>query len=231
MATRRVCLVSDMHGYLPVIPPCDLLLLCGDNAPDFAFNDIGAIRQVIWYNTKFKDWLHSVQQQTDAAIFGIAGNHDFALFRHAISIDYDLPWTYLQDSGAEYEGLQIWGSPWVTGCDGWAFNLEPQQLTHRFGRIPDGIDILLLHGPPYGHCDWAPSGSPHFDLSAGEHAGSQAAVDAIERVQPQLVGFGHIHEGYGQSMVGNSSRLINASRVDVRYQPANAPVVVFMETK
>lgn len=224
MPTRRICIVSDMHGFLPVIPPCDVLLICGDNAPDFVMNDVGAIRQIAWYNTTFCDWLHTVQERNDAQIFGIAGNHDFGLFRHKVALNDDLPWTYLQDSGAEYEGLKIWGSPWVADCDGWAFNLLTQQLDYRFRRIPDETDILLLHGPPYGYGDGV--------VGVGrnrERAGSVTAMEAIRRCKPQLVAYGHIHEGAGQWRVG-PTRFVNASLLDERYQPANEPVVVFLET-
>lgn len=225
MPIRRICIVSDMHGYLPVIPPCDVLLICGDNAPDFALNDIGAIRQIGWYNTTFRAWLHTVHERNDAQIFGIAGNHDFGLFRHKVALDDDLPWTYLQDSGAEYEGLSLWGSPWVANCEGWAFNLLPQQLEYRFGRIPDKTDILLLHGPPYGYGDGV-FGVGRFV----ERCGSVTAMDVISRIKPKLVAYGHIHEGAGQWRFG-PTRLVNASLLDERYLPMHTPVVVTLETK
>lgn len=217
-----------MHGHLPVIPPCDLLLLCGDNAPDFGPNVQGAIKQAAWYNTTFTEWLHTVQSQTGAVVFGIAGNHDFSLFRYKFALDFDIPWTYLQDSGGDYAGLKIWGSPWIHNCPGWAFNLEPAQLDQRFARVPDDTDILILHGPPYGHGDWAPIGTPHFNGGAVENVGSRSALATIERVQPQLVGFGHIHEGRGQSMVGNS-RLVNASVVNNRYIPTYPPFLLTLD--
>lgn len=229
MPLRRICLVADMHGHLPAIPPCDVLLIAGDNAPDYGASDIGSFRQVIWYNNRFKDWLHTVQQRTGATIFGIAGNHDFALFRHRISLEPDLPWTYLQDSGAEYEGLKIWGSPWVANCQGWAFNLEPRQLEHRFSRIPEDTDILLLHGPPYGHGDLAPVETPHYDqLASTEHAGSKEAYDAIVRVKPKLVVCGHIHESRGESDIG-CSQIVNATLMDNDYRPVYGPIVVQLD--
>lgn len=225
MTTRtiKICVVSDMHGMFPVIPPCDVLLLCGDNAPDFGSSDIASFRQCIWYNNTFCDWLKRTQDRVGAPCYGIAGNHDFALFRHRVSLHDDIPWTYLQDDGAEYLGLTIWGSPWVHNAEGWAFNLRAEQLDNRFCRIPDKTDILLLHGPPIGYGDGA------FRLgNVREHAGSHAALNAIERVQPQLVAFGHIHEAPGQWRVGKSL-LVNATLVDENYAFVHAPRMVSLD--
>ena len=42
---------------------------------------------------------------------------------------------------------------------GWGFNLERgQPLKEKWDLIPDGIDVLLTHGPPLGHGDLVPSG-------------------------------------------------------------------------
>lgn len=221
--TLKICVVSDMHGQFPAIPPCDVLLLCGDNAPDFGFSDAGTFRQVIWYNTKFADWLHGVQEATDAQIFGIAGNHDFALFRHRISLSDDIPWTYLQDSGAVVEGLTIWGSPWCDNNDGWAFNLQTAQLANRFGRIPDKTDIVLLHMPPLGYGDQVSS----FE-KGHENTGSAYALKVIQRVQPQLVCFGHIHEGRGEWECGKT-KLVNASVMNEHYRLVHQPMLLSLD--
>ena len=29
----KICAISDLHGYLPEIRPCDLVLVCGDSIP------------------------------------------------------------------------------------------------------------------------------------------------------------------------------------------------------
>ena len=63
--------ISDIHGYLPSIPPCDILLMAGDYNPYRALAD-----QIQWMNGPFKEWFHSLPARH---IVWIGGNHDFAL--------------------------------------------------------------------------------------------------------------------------------------------------------
>ena len=49
-------------------------------------------------------------------------------------------------------------------CD-WAFNLRRgEQCLEKWDLIPEGIDILITHGPPIGHGDLCSS-----KLRAGEY--------------------------------------------------------------
>ena len=29
----KICAISDLHGYLPELKPCELVLICGDSVP------------------------------------------------------------------------------------------------------------------------------------------------------------------------------------------------------
>uniref|UniRef100_A0A8C9L8U8 Metallophosphoesterase domain containing 1 n=1 Tax=Pavo cristatus TaxID=9049 RepID=A0A8C9L8U8_PAVCR len=58
---------------------------------------------------------------------------------------------YLQDSEVTVRGFRIYGSPWQPWFYGWGFNLpRGQALLEKWNLIPDGIDILITHGPPLG---------------------------------------------------------------------------------
>jgi hypothetical protein len=60
----------------------------------------------------------------------------------------------------------------------------------RVARISEGLDILVSHQPPYGHCDPVTGIGGRF-----EYPGSRELLAAIERARPKLVIWGDIHEG------------------------------------
>ncbi|OJK02728.1 hypothetical protein ASPACDRAFT_57721 [Aspergillus aculeatus ATCC 16872] len=123
---------------------------------------------------------------------------------------------------------------------------------------PEGIDIVITHGPPYGILDQV---VPNHVSVGCEHL-----YRAVKRARPRLHVFGHIHEGYGAmrrewstgndsiiqcdqprtreehcarvdvsktSMMplnpGQETLFVNASVVNVQYHPINAPWLVEME--
>jgi Icc-related predicted phosphoesterase len=202
--------VSDLHGILPVIPPCDLLLIGGDICP---LEDHDVHFQAEWLDTAFRRWLMNVPARK---IVGVAGNHDLIWERDPDLVPNDLPWTYLQDSGCQWEGLNIWGSPWQPWFFDWAFNLYEDQLQHKWALIPDHTDILVLHGPPYLYGDGAGRGS------SVEHTGSRSLLERIEQIRPKVVIFGHIHEARGQWLLG-TTKLANVSIVNSSYCAVHAP--------
>lgn len=211
----RAAILADLHGHLPEVPACDLLLLGGDLCPAV---DHGVERQAAWLDGPFRTWL---QAAPAAAIVGIAGNHDFVFERQPELVPDDLPWTYLEDSATHACGLAIWGSPWTPWFHDWAFNAPREggedDLAARYSTAASGTDVLLVHGPPRGYGD---------RTTAGVDAGSTALLDAIDRVQPRLCAFGHIHEARGTWTRG-ATRLVNAAAVDQLYElrPGAAVVV------
>lgn len=213
--TRRIVAICDQHGHLPEVEPCDLLLLGGDLCPT---DDHDVAHQQRWLLGPFREWLAAAPA---TRIVAIAGNHDFVFQSPLAATLRDLPWTYLEDETADVLGLRVHGTPWQPWFGGWAFNAprgEPGEpfLAERFALIPDDVDVLLVHGPPRGYGDRTQSGID---------AGSTALLAAIERSRPRLCVFGHIHEGAGRWQHG-PSELINATLVDLRYQPVHRPAVV-----
>ena len=116
------------------------------------------------------------------------GNHDFCA--HYGRIPARLRCTFLVDQSIEIEGLLVHGTPWTTPFSRWAFSEDEDVLEGCFSRIPDKIDILVAHSPPYG---W------HDRKVADEHRGSQALLAAIEQKRPRLVVCGHVHLARGGS--------------------------------
>lgn len=112
----------------------------------------------------------------------------------------ELSWpsaTVLHGESAEIEGVTFFGlgagvptTPWD-----WSFDLSDEEAAAKLDKCPEG-GVLVLHSPPKGHCDAASDGTSY---------GSQALLEAIERCQPEVAVFGHIHESWGcESQIGRS---------------------------
>ncbi|WP_165251939.1 metallophosphoesterase family protein [Paludisphaera soli] len=206
----RICCAADLHGHLPEVPECDLLLLGGDLVPLDAH---APAKGRAWLDTTFRSWLEAIPAGT--TIVGVAGNHDFVFQEGRATFADPLRWTYLQDSGTSHRGLSIWGTPWQPRFFDWAFNLDEDDLAAKWALIPEATDVLLLHGPPYGHGDPTPRGP----------AGSPGLLRRIEAVRPRLVVAGHIHSGYGVYTIGPTT-LANCSLLDEDYRFRNRPILI-----
>lgn len=209
----NICCLSDLHGYLPEVPDCDLLLLAGDYCPSSK-----ALDMVQFMGGPFFNWLKSLQDRFP--VIGIAGNHDMIFEWPVYKQIEDIPWTYLQDSGTTWNGLKIWGTPWQPRFWDWAFNLDEDELVKKWALIPDDTDVLLVHGPPQGIGDWVPRDKVH--------TGSPGLLKRILEIEPKLVVCGHIHPGYGRYQLGPTT-IINAALVNEAYQPVNPPQTVTIE--
>jgi Icc-related predicted phosphoesterase len=208
----KVLCISDLHGYLPEISECDLLLIAGDICP--VYNHKVAF-QKSWLNHDFRNWLQKVPAKK---IVGIAGNHDYVFEKSNLS-DLALPWTYLNKQSTEYEGIKIWGSPYQLWFLDWAFNAPEENgekyLAKIYDKIPVGTDIIISHGPPYGFGDLT---------DRGESVGSQALLDKIKEIKPKYVITGHIHSARGIYEIDHGQQVttvINAAILDEKYQPVN----------
>lgn len=214
----RVLALADLHGHLPEIVPCDLLLLGGDLCP---VDRDGIPGQERWLRERFAPWLEQLPAEY---VVGVAGNHDF-IFQDEPERVPELPWTYLLDETVQIDGLTVHGTPWQPVFGDWAFNLPEDDMAKRFALIPEEADVLLCHGPPRGYGDWV--------NGAQRRVGSRALMNAILRTRPHLCVFGHIHEGRGNwqhvHRDGSVSRLANVTHVDTRRRPRYLPLGFDME--
>lgn len=227
----RVLATADLHGSLPVIPDCDLLLVGGDIAPDhpigktkrYALDDVGAAYQLSWLKTDFRPWLRDLRSR-DIEVVGIAGNHDFVFERMPRDVDQlGLPWTYLKDRTVKtLSGPVVHGTPWVPGLPRWAFYASPTALYARAESIPTGLDILLSHGPPYGTADFV---APQF---GSEHVGDYALKYELKRIKPKALICGHVHEQYGVHEHPYTT-VYNVSHNTETYNPINDPIEVVLD--
>lgn len=205
----KVCCISDLHGHLPIIPECDLVLIGGDIVP---LTHHKPSLSVEWFKRKFNPWLKKIK----VPVVGVAGNHDLVFENRQEQIP-EMDWIYLQDSGTEVLGLKIWGTPWQPRFCDWAFNAEEHELHEIWDKIPEDTDVMLLHAPPYMYGDFAPY--------SGIHVGSPSLLNRIQTIKPKLVVSGHVHPGYGVRH-WEDTIIVNASHVNEGYVPVNPPVIV-----
>lgn len=216
--------ISDLHGHFPTLEGGDLLIIAGDLTARDTFPE---------YCKKFQQ----IAQANYKKKILVAGNHDNLLQTDDWFCKMTIDFTYLCDSGTEFEGLKIWGTPWTKTFPGMnphckAFTCDTEeQLNVKWSLIPRNTDILITHSPPFNFLDTTES---------GEMVGSTSLLDWIGTWKPRLHIFGHIHEAYGQerSFFGRRNfgnkygvTMINASHVNERYQAVNAPVRFILEEK
>lgn len=218
--------ISDLHGHYPKLEGGDLLIVAGDLTG----------RDEIEQYLEFNKWL---SQQDYKRKIVIAGNHD-GYCETGIPVE-TLPGeistcvpvladkaVYLCDSGTKFEGLKIWGSPWSLLFDGinprcCAFTGSETELKNHFDKIPEDIDILITHSPPYRFLD---------TCADGRRVGSvnlhKMIIDKTRLPNLKLHVFGHIHEQGGRMIQTKTLKLVNASHVNEHYQPVNEPVRVIL---
>jgi len=213
----KVVAMADLHGQLDkiVVPECDLLVLAGDICKNFKWNkNKDAHKQIRWLNEPFREWLIRAPAKH---IVGIAGNHDWIFEVAPETVPTALPWTYLEDREVAIDGVVVYGSPWQPAFCGWAFNASEPELRRKFLGIPMNVDILLCHGPPFGHGDRV------FD--EGAHLGSHALALEIKEKKPTWCFFGHIHTGHHEISRLFDTKCRNVSLIDEQYELAFEPFV------
>lgn len=215
----KVLATADLHGNLPAIPDCDVLLIAGDICPDFLTKwDKGREHQRQWLDFSFRPWLEELRDRS-VEVVGIAGNHDWVFERSWLWQQLELPWTYLLDNLVTVCGLRIFGTPWVPNLPGWAFYGSPAMLEARAEMIPAGLDILLSHGPPYQTRD---------RVCGGYHVGDRHLAESLPAVAPRAVVCGHIHEDHGIHTENGFPTTYNVSLVDERYNVMHKPVEILL---
>lgn len=207
-------ILSDTHGTeLPSnLPPCDVLLHCGDLTQDGTPESISSALQA----------LGKINAQLKLVI---AGNHEISLDRPywlsqgGTEADADLAYALVspdKNSEASRNGvtflsegthtfnlpcgatLRIYASPYTPAYGASAFQypsgedrFNPTGATALWAKnvgtstsiIPNSVDIVMTHGPA----------KYILDRTGNDSAGCEHLRSAIARVQPRMHCFGHIH--------------------------------------
>ena len=194
--------------------PEAVLVHCGD------ISSRGRQREV----EDFVEWYEDLKFKNKLLI---AGNHDFMFEdnpEEALRIleSKGKSITYLNDSGVEIGGIKFWGSPVTPRFFDWAFNRDADIQNH-WNMIPHDTNVLITHGPPYGILD--------FTLRDRKPVGCHYLRKRLFDLKDLKVhSFGHIHEAFGQQIGDDEDfqgiQFVNASYLDLRYDPVNRPIVI-----
>lgn len=203
MQNIKIISISDIHGILPSdLPNGDILTISGDICPVNMAHDPSI--QLVWINNYFYNWCKKlISEEIFKHIVFIAGNHDFIFFKEYLDsysnkLDsvklYDNV-HYLLDSSIELLGVKIYGSPWSTLFGNWAFMKSEEILDNLFSKIPNNIDILLVHSPVKGYNDVILQYPEWNKFKNDKHLGSFALRKHVLISKPKFVCCGHIHSG------------------------------------
>lgn len=138
----------------------------------------------------------------------VPGNHDAAIAADVAG--YRERWAergirLLVDEGVTLDGYALWGCPWVWDRSTWSWPdrdrafveaREPDTLASH-PPVPEGVDLLITHGPARGLGDQYEPGSYWDGLGAGS-LGDPAFRLVLERPRPPLIHcYGHVHHNPG----------------------------------
>lgn len=168
----------SMHEALK-IPTCDFFIHSGD------FTELGSDEET----EDFIKWLGNSVDARYKIVIG--GNHELSLEsdmkknQEYLRLFKENNIIYLQDSFVVLEGIKIYGSPWQPAFHDLAFNLprNGKLLKHKWDSIPDNIDILVTHTPPYKIFDYTKS-----------NWGCELLLNRVLKLKKlKLHSFGHVH--------------------------------------
>jgi predicted phosphodiesterase len=219
MKPTIITCISDTHGSqweVDLPPPTEngILIHAGD------WGSWGSFQEMIDFDT----WLGTTGYPETVII---SGNHDKIaeqqgyqlakqMFSNAIYLENDL---YISNSG-----LKIYGTPFTETYGNWSFMRSEEDLDKIWAKVPEGIDVLIVHGPCFGILD-------EVKLRNGkiENTGSVTLRKHIfERLGPaglKAVIFGHIHQSYNQKTI-DGIQFVNAALLDEDYVLTNKPIQI-----
>lgn len=222
----KICAMSDLHGYLPEVEPCELLLICGDTVP---LEHQGSSRSTYkWYSTIFKEWGLSIP--CNKIIF-IAGNHELHLpnhyndYKQLFHNDYKITYLcneeyiYTSKSGKKYT---IFGTPYCQIFGNWAFMANSETLLSKYEKIPELCDILITHDQPFGFGDILLQKDCYF--ADGSNIGNKDLLYAILKKKPYLQLNGHLHSCDHSEIDIFGTKHYNVSLKDEHYNVVYKPL-------
>lgn len=206
-----ITVISDTHGIYKLIsqdlpPKGDILIHCGD----------ATFRGTPEELKDFCNWFSSIPNYKYK--FFIPGNNDFMenpQITYDVLKEFSPPITCLHNKSESIVlssslSLKIHGIP-ARPClfrikmkylDKTNINVSDGNLS---STIPDDVDILITHEPPFGVLD--------ISSRNNKHGGEKWLMNSIMKTKPKIHLFGHIHESHGH-VFSEGTHFFNASVVD-----------------
>lgn len=210
----RVICCADTHLATPDLPKGDLLVIAGDLTYQ------GSAQEYLMV----KEWFKKIKYDFPLGIYYCSGNHDF---NPILGKSLLLEATNANDRTYTFQGSKkIHFCPWVPTYGSWAFMKSEKELEEVYAGIPDGLDLLVTHGPPYGILD---------QNRRGDLCGSKALLARLEtmKASPKHHVMGHIHKHYdGVKHINHGvvekfgTKFYNVSIMNEDYAPVNKPLVL-----
>lgn len=218
----KLVFISDIHTRHRelIIPPCDILISCGD----YSFR--GEREVVIDYH----EWL---SEQPASHIISVNGNHELEIEKDypiiKALVEAICPRIHmLQQESIVIDGIKLYGDATTPYFFNWAWNAgrtpaeaaihSKPYIKHEWDKIPDDVNILVTHSPPYGILDKV---KPTKDGVGCNHL--------LERVKSlpalKVHAFGHLHLDGGKSVVEDGITFINAAICNDDYKAKPSRIV------
>jgi len=207
--TKIVCL-SDTHGSHGNLRlnrwlknnPAEIFLFAGD----YQYNSYDN-------GEDFIEWLSNLPYKHKVIV---PGNHDgnFDIIREKCK-NYDNIHFIIHNS-IKIEGIKFFCSAYSRTFGDWWFMESEDVLEYLYEKIPEDINVLITHTPPFGVLDQTVHG-----ILAGSTSLNHR-INKLPNIKYNI--FGHIHENFGEIKI-EKVKYINCSIVDEKYYPKNLPVI------
>ncbi|KKM25634.1 hypothetical protein LCGC14_1593060, partial [marine sediment metagenome] len=206
----KIICIADTHAdYRQLkVPDGDILIHAGD---------VGLWEEATEI-VDFTNWLANLPHKYKIVI---AGNHDklFSTWSKEKIRSFLPNIIYLENEQVTIEGLKIWGSPMSPTFGNWFFMADRgKEIQKYWDSIPDNLDVLITHSPPYDILDEVPIG-------VNPHVGCFDLLKTVKKKKPKYHIFGHIHNAYGIEKIEETT-FVNCSVMDEGYYIVNKPVVL-----
>lgn len=203
----KIAAISDTHGRLNwTVPSCDVFIHAGD------ITGRGSLQETAVFAAKLQERMDSPDGPQHAII--VPGNHDkcFEVYLEPTLALFGPRVHVLLNESLVLDGVRFFGSPWTPPFMQWHFMANEQRLAMLFKAMPDEVDVLITHGPPWGVLD------PGWQAA---HVGSTALADAVSARKVQHHVFGHLHAAGGRVVRQRGTIFYNVAACNDAYELVN----------